>query len=60
MLGYNVHEFLYRNCEIHGPMVRGSGFNLDQGYGHMVKNVLYIKEIFSTFTAGEDKLNAWL
>lgn len=33
---------------------------LDQGYGHMVKNVLYIKEIFSTFTAGEDKLNAWL
>lgn len=33
---------------------------LDQGYGHMVKNVLYNKEIFSTFTAGEDKLNAWL
>lgn len=32
----------------------------DQEYGHMVKNVLYIKEIFSTFTAGEDKLNAWL
>lgn len=41
MHGYDVHEVLYLNREIHGPWIRGQNLGLSQ-YGHKIK----IVEIF--------------
>lgn len=45
MHDYDVHEFLYLNCGIYDPCVRGSG-----QYGRVVKLFLILKIFFSTLT----------
>lgn len=42
MQGYDIHDVLYQSCEIHGPLIRGSGrFGRGQ-YGHILVEEMYL------------------